>query len=133
MPTLTLLPVSCARKAPRHEDIGAVLDHAARVPPRFRQIDDAEIGGVRGIELALGRADDALMGAGIADAHAVGKRLDLVDDDGGDFGLGGARVGAMANPDETQSPADAQPQFSRNTLSVTRASCCMCKAALDAS
>ena len=36
------------------------------MPRAFRravaQIDDAEIGAVRGIELALGRADDALMG-----------------------------------------------------------------------
>ena len=83
--------VIAARRVGRaqNEDIGVVLDHAAGIARRLVEIDDDAVARIGGIELALGRADDALVGAGRAERGAVGEGLDLVDGERGDARLGG--------------------------------------------
>ncbi|WP_431310880.1 hypothetical protein [Methylorubrum aminovorans] len=73
---------------PQDEQVGLVLDHAAGVAGRQGDVDDAGIGGIGRVELAAGRADDALVAAGRAELGAVGKRLDAGDLDAGDARLG---------------------------------------------
>ena len=96
---------------PQHEEVGRVLDHAARVARRLVDQRDALVAGRIGIDLALGDADHLLIGADRAERGAVGQRLDGLDLDRDDHGsaLGGfgALVGRRLARVEVQLHADA--------------------------
>ncbi|MGT2480920.1 hypothetical protein ACU4GR_23600, partial [Methylobacterium oryzae CBMB20] len=51
------------------EQIGAVLDEAAGVARRQRDVGDAGIGRIGRVDLAAGRPDDPLIGAGLSEAR----------------------------------------------------------------
>ena len=52
-------------------EVGAVVDHAARIERREREIDDAGIRGIRRIELAVNDAGDHLVRTDITEGRAA--------------------------------------------------------------
>ena len=61
-------------------------------------IDDPGIARVRRVEFTPGRADDPLVGTGLAEARPIGERLDGLDLDGRD-----ARDGRLRKPNTSES------------------------------
>jgi hypothetical protein len=85
-----ILRLPCPALAGRRDvEIRLVLDLAGGVARRLVDIHDRLVARVGGIELALERAFDALVGAGIAERGAVRERLDGREADLGDAGRGG--------------------------------------------
>ena len=73
---------------PQDLDIGRVLDHAARIARRERDVLDDGVLQIARIDLAMRAPEQALIGADRLEALAAEGRLDLGDLDAGD-----ARVG----------------------------------------
>ncbi len=71
----------------QNEEIGLVFDEAPRIARRLVEIDDRLVLRRLRIELALGGAAHALIGAGLAERLALRERLDGVDPDLGDAGV----------------------------------------------